>query len=247
MTATTRVLEKLDNLIGAELEAVDVRFVLKYWDEAGAKLQRSVVAWFKEQTKTTPALQVHFIEVDARAVKSIKDLSPQAQELIMTEREFKDDIPVMVAHARGYTHIHESLWKALIKAARANELRAVAAKALAARTDCPQLFLKAAGVSPTQARRSRVVVDETRQVRPGSEAQTPTRRQRGKAAPKPAHSNPEDDFAFDDTVKTPRRRSTDTQRGAIDKVRQVFGKASERNVLAENVKHAARTVRRPRT
>lgn len=269
--ATDRVLNKLTNLIGVELEARDVRFALSHWDDAPAKLQRAVVAWFKAQERVPAALQSSFIEADERAVRSISDLHPDTQELVLSDRTFKEDIPVMLSKARGYSRIHELLWKRLIRAVKTGDVVAAAAKALAKHNDCPEAFLKAAGIEPVKAERARRLdeatkpttsrarrpragadetVEETQRARRPRVAKTEAEPERVRR-PRVAKTEDADfDLPEEETVKTRRPRTVKagaTAGGAIAKVKETFHKAQERELVdPAKISHAVRTVRRPR-
>lgn len=224
--ATTRTIEKLDGLVGVtDLTNAELKFVLNNWDDAPRKVQTQVVRTFKDLPKIPPALQCLFIEMDPRAAKTIGELMcVEAQELILGDKAFADDVAVLIAKAHEFKAISEALWKALAMRAKRGELKAVAVKRLAARKDVHPNFLKLAGLTANAA----VKEQKRREV-----AEAPVRRPR-----RPV------EVEKDVAPVRPRRKSAEAEpsrkqpalrsRSAADAMREVFkplGKKPVRKVV----------------
>lgn len=246
---TDRILDKLDTLATSSLEIRDVRFALKYWNDASQKLRRNVLTWFKAQQRIPAALQTELVDLSDRAVHVIADLNPDVQHLVLSDRAFKDDRPVLLSKARGYSHIHEDLWKLLTRAAKAGELRPVVARALAKHKDCPETFLKAAGITPVSAERARrldAVTGRAARAVAGKPARAVRR-----AADVEQKSDADFELPEEESVKTPRARRPRAPRPATGsvaaQVQKTFPKAQERVIDTSKISQTARAVRRPRT
>lgn len=156
--ATTRVLNKLESLIGiSDLTNAELKFILTNWPDAARKLQAQVVRTFKDMDKIPAALQMLFIEMDERAARAIGELlCVEAQDLILSDSAFDADIPILVTKSVEFKAISEALWKRLAKMSKEGTLKAIIIKKLCARNDVHPGFLRAVGVSASAAVKEQV-------------------------------------------------------------------------------------------
>ena len=151
--ATSATLEKLNSLLGVnDMSLAEIKFVLKHWDDAPRKVRNTnVIASVKLLDKIPPGVQVELVQASDRATRAIGELlCVEVQDMILDGEDYGDDLAVVERLAAKLTHISEKLWRHFASLVKSADLSARTVKALTARTDCPPLFAKAAGLTKAE-------------------------------------------------------------------------------------------------
>ena len=145
MSASNAVLDKLDALVdaGNEMTMREVKFAIKYWDDAPRKVRSNVLQTLRASDRIPESIQIALLDVSEKAVSVIGELlGVNAQALVV--KKFPEDLTRLVPKVHLLKHIAPELWRKLVLLARNGDLPTRQIRRLSVHSDAPNQLLKLA-------------------------------------------------------------------------------------------------------